>query len=474
MAKEVGFDVAEKKANPNQNQVGKDARVSRRPNFGKLLLIAVPFLIIAGFYIATQAMVEAFDKPKEKEQSFNTLAVRGEYAKSGDVVLRVETQGEARPRTEIDLVPEVGGKIVYVSPNFIDGGLFKKGETLFRIDDSDFKIAVIRAESGVAQAEQLLAREIAEGEIARKDFDELGTGQPTALALRQPQRQQAEAALQAAQAEVEAAKLRLNRTYVKAPFTGRVRSKNSDIGQFVSPGFRLGRIFSTGIFEVRLPLTDADLAKLELPIAFSAKNRETAPIVKLTAQVAGKTQIWEARIMRTDSSFDTQTRTLSAIAEVVDPYGKGLSNNGMPLAPGLFISAAIEGVTYKNAIILPRDGLRPDDYVYLSTEEGKGEIRKVSVIDANADRAAIGSGIAEGDLVILSPMEKSRVNMRLKVIDVNDSNNVLREPPPPEPLKPDETDIGEIDNDAWKKSFENTQDSGNKKSTQDSQTTRND
>jgi len=223
---------------------------------------------------------------------------------------------------------------------------------------------------------------------------------------------------------------------VNAPFNGRVRTKNSDIGQFVNPGFRLGRIFSTDIFEVRLPLNDSDLAKLQLPIAFIAKDRKTAPIVTLSAQVAGKTQNWEAHIMRTDSSFDTQTRSLSAIAEVVDPYGKGLSDNKMPLAPGLFISARIEGITYKDAIILPRDGLRPDDKVYVSTEDGKGAIKDVVVIDSNEERAALSSGVEEGELVILSPMEKSRVNMRLRVIDVNDPDNVLREPPPP-PKRPD-------------------------------------
>ena len=437
MAKEVGFNTGPAKVSASQNKM--EVETARRPLMGRILLFLVPLLIVIGFFIATQVMVKAFDKPKEKERSFNTLAVRGDYAKRGDVVLEVNTQGEARPRTEIDLVPEVSGKVIYVSPNFIEGGLFKKGETLYRIDDREYKVAVIRAESGVAQAEQALARENAEGEIARRDFEELGQGEPTALALRQPQRQQAEAALQAAEAELEAANLQLSRTYVKAPFNGRVRAKNSDLGQFVTPGFRLGRVFSTDIFEVRLPLNDSDLAKLELPIAFVAKDRKSAPLVNLSAQVAGKTQTWEARIMRTDSAFDTQTRSLSAIAEVFDPYGSGLSDNGMPLAPGLFISANIKGITYKDAIILPRDGLRPDDKVYLSTEDGKGTIRDVVVIDSNEERAALASGVQEGELVILSPMEKSRVNMRLKVIDVNDPDNVLREPPPP-PKEPSDSD----------------------------------
>ncbi len=445
MAKEVGFDQGPAKTTTNQS--GMEAETASRSLLGQILLILVPLLIVLGFFFATQLMVKAFDKPKEKERSFNTLAVRGDYAKRGDVVLEVNTQGEARPRTEIDLVPEVGGKVIYVSPNFIEGGLIRKGETLFRIDDRDYKVAVIRAESGVAQAEQALAREIAEGELARRDFEELGRGEPTALALRQPQRQQAEAGLQAAKAELEAANLQLTRTSVKAPFTGRVRAKNSDLGQFVNPGFRLGRVFSTDIFEVRLPLNDSDLAKLELPIAFVAKDRKSAPLVKLSAQVAGKTQNWEARIMRTDSAFDTQTRSLAAIAEVFDPYGSGLSDNGMPLAPGLFISANIKGITYKDAIILPRDGLRPDDKVYLSTEDGKGTIRDVVVIDSNEERAALASGVEEGELVILSPMEKSRVNMRLKVIDVNDPDNVLREPPPPPKNAPDSDEKGEKKSD---------------------------
>lgn len=395
----------------------------------------IPFLILVGFGIATQVFIALNKKPQPKEKSFNPFAVMGEYAYADDIRLQVTAQGEAQAQTEIDLVPEVGGKIVYVSPNFIQGGTFRKGETLIRVDDSDYKVAVIRAESGVAQAEQSLAQEIAEGEIALRDFEELGRGEPTALALRKPQRQRAEAALQAAQAELQAANLQLTRTYVKAPFNGRVKAKNSDLGQFVSPGFRLGRIFSTNVFEVRLPLTDPDLEKLNLPIAFVAKNRTSAPEVKLSAQVAGREQIWTAHIMRTDSSYDTQTRALFAIAEINDPYGKGVSQNGMPLAPGLFVTANIDGQKIDNVIVLPRDGLRPEDKVYVVDEVGKAEIRDVTVIDTTPEIAVLSAGVAPGELIIMSPMEQSRVSMTLKVLDMKDPSVVLVEPPEPEWLK---------------------------------------
>lgn len=402
----------------------------------RLLVIGVPILIVVGFVVAMKIIIAMNKEPEEKRKPFTTLAVMADYAVQDDVFLVVSAQGEAQPRTEIDLVPEVGGKIIYVSPNFVQGGIIKKGETLIRIDPRDYDIALIRAKAGVAQAQQNLAREIAEGDVARRDYEDLGIGgAPSALALRKPQMQQAEASLQAAQAEVQAAELQLTRTSVRAPFDGRVRSKNSDIGKFVTPGSPLGRIFSTDIVEVRLALSDADLSKVDLPLAFAAASREEAPKVELSAVIAGQRRIWEGRIMRTDGTYDTQTRALFAIVEVLDPYGKGAAEEGVPLAPGLFVDAKIIGKTYENMIVIPRDGLRPGDKVYVVNDKGKSQIRDVSVVDTNAQRAVISSGIAAGELVILSPMEESRTTMTLKVLDVNDPKTVLVDPPEPEWMK---------------------------------------
>ncbi|WP_162143746.1 efflux RND transporter periplasmic adaptor subunit [Hellea balneolensis] len=401
----------------------------------KFLMIFIPIAIVLGFFVLTSIIIALNKKPEEKKRSFNTLAVIADYAVQDDVQLSVTTQGEARPRTEIDLVPEVGGKIVYVSPNFIEGGIIRKGETLIRVEDSDYKVNVIRAKANIAQAEQVLIREKAEGEIARQDYEELGRGEASALALRQPQQAQAEASLMAAQAELETAELQLKRTAVRAPFDGRVRTKSSDLGQFVSPGRALGRIFSTDIVEVRLPLTDADLSKIDLPIAFVAKDRASAPDVTLSAVIGGKTQFWNGKIMRTDPTYDTQTRALFAIAEVFDPYGDGSSENGVPLPPGLFVDAVVKGKTFENVIVLPRDGLRPEDEVYVVNDKGKVDVRVADVLDTDADKAFLFSGVEAGELVVLSPMEKSRVSMTLKVLDAEDPTKILVDPPEPEWMK---------------------------------------
>ncbi|GHA91986.1 hypothetical protein GCM10009069_14010 [Algimonas arctica] len=404
----------------------------RRGISRRIQSIILPVLVLLMFPMATFAIINANQKPEETRRPFTPLAVMADYATRQDVRLSVQTQGEARPQTEIDLVPEVGGKIVYVSPNFIEGGIFTKGETLIRVDPSDYNVAVVRAQAGVAQAEQVLAREIAEGDIARTDYEELGRGAPSPLALRVPQKQQAQAALQAANADLENARLQLSRTRVLAPFTGRVRTKASDMGQYVTPGSRLGRIFSTDIVEVRLPFTDGDMAKIDLPIAFVAKNKEEATPVVLSIEIGGVRQEWNGLIMRTEATYDTQSRALFAIAEVTDPYGAGRSQNGVPIAPGLFVNAEVQGKIFPNAIVIPRDGLRVDDEIYTVDNKGKASIRKVTVLDATVERAVLSSGVEAGELVVLSPMERSRISIPLKVLNINNPEDVLVEPEEPE------------------------------------------
>jgi len=147
--------------------------VQKQDKYPKFRVIVFSILVLVGLFILTKVIVAMNQKPEERKRSFNTLAVMGARAYQDDVRLMINTQGEVRPQIEIDLVPEVGGKIVYVSPNFIEGGFFKKGETLVRIDDRDVQVTKIRAQAAIAQAQQVLSREIAEGEIARRDFEEL-------------------------------------------------------------------------------------------------------------------------------------------------------------------------------------------------------------------------------------------------------------------------------------------------------------
>ena len=163
--------------------------------------------------------------------------------------------------------------------------LLDLGARLIKIEDAPY-----RATEAAARAR--LAQEEAEAALARRDYEELGLEEdPTALTLRIPQ-------LEQSRAEYNAAKLNLERTTIRAPFKGRVRERIVGVGQYVAPGAQLGRIFSTDVAEIKLPLTDNDLAKLGLPLAFTETKDEPGPTVIMTAMIAGKLHEWRGRIAR--------------------------------------------------------------------------------------------------------------------------------------------------------------------------------
>lgn len=373
--------------------------------FRKLFTIIGTVGIVLGF-VALIALMGAA-RPEIKRETPEKMAptVFVETAASGPVRLDVTAQGEVRPRTDINLTAQVAGRVVETAENFVNGGAFEEGDVLVRIEDADYRVALAGAQARIAQAREALRREEAEAELAREDYEDLGFDEePTALALRLPQLAQARASYSAAQAEVDAAQLNLNRTRVRAPFTGRVRERIAGPGQYVAPGAQLGRIFSTDVAEIRLPLTDADLARLGLPIAFEASADQPGPGVKLSAIVAGGYHEWQGRIARTDAAIDPATRQISAIAVVEDPYGAAAKSAGAPLTIGLFVDAEIEGQPFADAIVLPRSALYGRDRVFVVNRDNILEERIVDVVSSDRDTITVARGISTGERIVVSPL----------------------------------------------------------------------
>jgi RND family efflux transporter MFP subunit len=366
-------------------------------------LPVVIFVVIAiGGSIALGLMKPT---PEPAEEAPRGIAVFTEEIVRTDLHLTVTSQGEVRPRREIAISPQISGRISYVSPAFIDGGFVRRGEVLIRIDDADYRLARVRAESQVASAQQALIREQAEAELARQDWEELGTGTASPLALREPQLAQAQASLEAARSQLRDAELALERTVVRAPFEGRIRSKDVDVGQFVSTGSSLGRMFGTDFAEVALPLTDTELGRLGLSFAFEESAEQPGPAVVFSTTVAGERREWYGRVTRTAAAVDPQTRLISAIATVEDPFGEGAAD-GIPLAPGLFVSAEVSGETIEGLLEAPRAALRGRNQIFVAdADELVMRIHEVNVVYTDRDHVYVDAGVEPGDLAILSPLQ---------------------------------------------------------------------
>ncbi|WP_375549887.1 efflux RND transporter periplasmic adaptor subunit [Oceanicaulis alexandrii] len=399
---------------------------------GRILILGLPVAVLFAFIFIYIVLAAAAPQAERAEIVARPSAVFVTEAARSPVQLSVTTQGEVTPLTEIDLTAQVSGRITYVNPNFVDGGFFEAGEVLVRLEDADYRLAVTRAEALVAQSRQALVREQAEAELAREEWASLGEGEASALTLREPQMAEARAQLASAQATLDEARLNLSRTRITAPFEGRVRAKSADLGQYVGPGARLGRVFATNRVQVRLPLTNAELATLNLPLAFQANESNPGRPAHLSANVAGQVRNWEGLLVRSESAIDPQTRTMSAIIEIEDPYGEAAETAGAPLAVGLFVTARIDGRELDNAIVLPRSALRGADQVFVAQLDGTLAIHRVTVIDTSAERVVVTAGVEPGDRIVTSPLRGAANGMLVRALDANG------DPLDPEPEAEDE------------------------------------
>jgi RND family efflux transporter MFP subunit len=284
----------------------------------------------------------------------------------------------------------------------VAGGVFGADEVLMRIDPVNYEVALEQAEALVRQ------RQI--------EFD--GAEKLKSQGYRaETEYASAAAALASARAELVRARRNLERTYIRLPYAGMVRSKEVDIGQYVNVGSRLGVTFATGIAEVRLPLTDTDLAFVDLPTPgeLAANGEPGGPRVTLSAEYRGQTETWPARIARTEGIVDDRSRVTYAVARVTDPYGLASGNDSVPLPMGTFVAARIDGRTVEDVIRVPRQALRGNSELMFIDDESRLRIRTVDVLRTDRNYAYLSGGAVPGERISLTAIESPVNGMRVRV-----------------------------------------------------------
>ncbi len=380
----------------------------------RLAIFAAPLVVIVGGGALLALMIATGPKPKEKTDAPHPPAVQFAVAHARPTTISLNVQGEARPRVEATLAAQVAGRMVWASPKFVDGGAFAEGEVMARIDAADYQLAVVRTRAQVAQAEEALTREEAEGELARQDWEVLGRGEAPPLAVRAPQLAQARATLAAAQAALRSAELDLNRASIRAPFTGRVRERRANVGDYVGPGSPVAVMFATDAMEIRVPLTDADLASMRIPVGFTATAANPGPSAHVTSVTGGRLNTWEGRLVRTEASVDARTRLVYGVVQVPNPFA---ATHAAPLAPGMFVSARLEGSGRETLVAAPRSALKRNEFVYVVTADNHIDVRQVRPAQTTADEVLFREGVADGERVVVSVLTSPREGMAVTPID---------------------------------------------------------
>jgi RND family efflux transporter MFP subunit len=279
--------------------------------------------------------------------------------KPTDYPVIVRTNGVVQAHNLVTLAAEVSGIITHVSPKFEVGAHFSAGEVLLEIDPRNYETAIAMAESRLAAARSAL--ELARLDEQRKlrlvDRDAVSRAEADVASATREQR---ESDVALASAELQQAKVNLQRTQVVAPFDGRVQTKSIGLGQMATANSPLGQIFAVEFVEVRLPVSARQRQYLQLP---EFEDDPPLDVVFRDAISDQSTTAWRGKIVRTEGVLDADSRDVFAIARVDDPFGR--KSQLPPLRIGQPVVASIAGDTLRDVIALPRPAVRQLDTVVL-------------------------------------------------------------------------------------------------------------
>lgn len=390
-------------------------------------------VVIGGIVLGTAAIV-ALLLILAPEPEARDLPPQIPFAQTGSVTagsgaIPVHGSGTVRPRAEINVAPQVGGQVVWVDPGFQSGGRVETGQTLFRIDETDYLYRVQEAEANLASRRVAYLEEQERSGIAvdqyrlyseRRSGDGASTD-PSPLTLREPQLEAARAALKRDEARLADANLALSRTEVKAPFTGFVRDESVAVGQIVSPGEPVGRLFAADAIEVNVSLSHADAVLI--PDLWELRGGGGASRVgaRVVARYGEAGYSWEGYVDRGEVSLDEQTRTVDVVVRVPDPFSAGVAveegdpaGGTPPLLVGEFVDVEIEGVSPEQYFRAPRAALQPGNEVWAVNDGGVVSIVSVHVLQRADDEVFVTGALRDGQAVITGGIRFATEGMRVQ------------------------------------------------------------
>ena len=270
-----------------------------------------------------------------------------------DQALIVALTGAVSLSEKARLKSEVAGRVIWVSPNFRNGGSIEANEPFIRIDPTEYEIRVTAAEAAVRIAEARVRIERARGEEAARAFASAHPdAEVTDWVRRRPHIAKAKARLVKTRAELDLARLQLERTTISLPYSSRVVASQIEVGEFVGPDLVgaspfMGVVYRTRALQIEAPVEPDDLDYLN-------------PVIGHSAQVRTRGGIYNAEVVRVSSVVAPQTR----LANVFLRFSEDHAPDFLPL-PGTFAEIVITGPSHEGVFVLPDSVLQEQGSVWV-------------------------------------------------------------------------------------------------------------
>lgn len=342
------------------------------------------------------------------------MPVTVEIAKSAPVHVSRRYSGRLEAVDFVEIRPQVGGRITDIK--FEDGQNVKAGEVLYVIDPRPYQAAHDQAAAEVTRAKSVL--ELAEKEYKRaQDLIKTSAISQRILDEKSNDFQAATAALDAAHAQAEIARINLEYAYVKAPINGRVSRAELTRGNIVEAGSNapvLTTIVATdGIY------ADFDMDEQTYLTYFRgtgpaqaepAAGDDTAAAahagIPVRLSLRGGGAAYDGAIHSFDNRINTATGTIRARAL--------LPNDAGDLLPGMFATVMLDSPSAENRITVPERAVGTDQdrkFVYVVDDGGSVAYREVQLGDKMGERRIVTAGLNEGERVIIEGIIRLRPGM---------------------------------------------------------------
>ncbi len=370
---------------------------------GKALKILLPLLLLAVGVAGLLMLVKMKQSPEHQVPEFRGVLVDVTELQILPHQVQVRATGTVQAEQEISLVPEVSGKVAWLSERLVAGGFFQAGEILLKIEGDDYRLAVERSRAEVARAEVALVSEQERAKVSRQEWQRVelpNKGEPGPLVTREIQLLYEQANLAAAQAGLQQAELNLQRTAIRAPFNGRIRQESVDLGQYLRAGTSISSFAGTDRAEVMIPLPVAELSWLTVPSAGSTQQGSKAQ-VRLPGE---ETPHREGRIVRSFGEIDSGSRMATLVVAIDDPYQLASGGTQANLSNGQFVEIILQGATLAQVVELPRSALRENDRVWVMDSDNRLRIIPVEVVRRDPELVVARAALNDGAKLVLSPV----------------------------------------------------------------------
>lgn len=380
--------------------------------FRKSLRWLLPIGILAAGYAgyAVIASTAPDDDLQPTQEELLTVSVSPALSQDHHVV--ITSHGELAPLEVTQLSAQVSGEVVSWHPNFVAGGIVKRGEVLFTIEDDNYQAAVLQAEAGLAAAKAALIEEQAKAEVAKRQAKKLPAKQVTDLYLRKPQLLSAQAQLKSAQAELKRARRDLENCKVIAPYDALVVERGIGVGQYVSAGANVATLNNVEAGEIHIPIAGFD--RRFLPKDYVGTSAEVVQRGIENVQLNGV-------IVRDAGVIDSATRMINMVVRVEDPYA--IDSDKPQMKFGAYVQVKFIGKELKHVFRLPQE-LVNNQQVWVVDEQDNLQPRTVNVLRAEKEFMLINQGLKDSDRIVTTVPEFPQKGMAVKVANAGDSNDV--------------------------------------------------